>query len=156
MVVVIVHLIMGIVNRYYIMLSDNIVIPSECDHSTNYPVIDQKSSNTILAANVIPDDSLYDRKSLKVWIENPVGDHYLLTCKIKVSLPLKIPYQQIGNKIKITRWVRQYEKNSMHWCFMKKELQSNLDLWNQYLNKRSSLNINALVQSFNYYVNSAL
>lgn len=63
----------------YIIVSNNIIIPSKNT--------DNKNSNQLIA-----DQSIYEPKSFKTWMNHSemIDDHFLITCKFKLKCTLDI------------------------------------------------------------------
>ena len=139
-----------------IMLSDNIVIPSNCIDPVN--MRDIKASGNIPITDSIPSDSLYVHKSLTVWTDYKyrIGDHFLVTCKVVTDKPtLKIPFQKVGHNLDITRWVRRDRQNSKYWVRMQHELSKSLHNWDD-KSRTTEVDIDSLVANFNSHVNDGL
>ena len=139
----------------YIILSDNILLPSVATNDTDDVQNEHKSNNIMNETYSIPMDSLYERKSFKIRNDYRIGDHYLLTCNIQLSTPVAVPYQSISLKHNIPHWIRHYDKKSEYWTPMKEELQKYLCIWDQQVNVMAH-DTNNLVNSFSNYINTAL
>ena len=106
----------------YIILSDNIVFPGFgiLDHND----LDTKSA-PVNIINHIPENSLYIPNSCTVWSDYKyrIGDHFLLSCKLLISKPfMKVPAQEVGEKLDIIKWVRRDKGDVNYWNPMQREL----------------------------------
>jgi hypothetical protein len=141
----------------YIILSDNIVMPSNSILSPNLKMEDKSCPVNI--SNSIPVDSLYVPNSCTIWNDYMyrIGDHFLLSCKLVIPKSLaKIPFQQVGQKLDIIRWVRKDKGNPEFWVPMQHQLAHFLQLWDLDRNSVNTGNVDSLVSNFIQHVNNAL
>ena len=139
----------------YIILSDNILLPGCGTSNHNVP---DAVSNPVNIIHSIPENSFYIPNSCTVWSDYPyrIGDHFLLSCKLAISKPMKVPLQDIGEKLDIIKWVRRDHGNADFWTPMQSELAISLAEWNSTVNDFFPDSADSLVSGFNTYVNSAL
>ena len=69
---------------------------------------------------------------------------------------MKVPLQDMGEKVDIIKWVRRDHGDPNYWTPMQRELAISLAKWNSYANNSLSHDVDSLVSSFNSFVNNAL
>jgi hypothetical protein len=142
----------------YIAVSDDVVLPGiqVLDNLDNF------NSSKISCSTQIPENSLYYKKSFKVWLEHEyeIGDHFLVTCQLKVSYCTLEPVEQknanIGQKLDILKWKRNDHGNPDFWIKMKSQLEHYLSEWDFQLLTQPFISVDSMTKDFNYFINLAL
>ena len=137
----------------YIMLSSNLLFSDASADSKSF-------------SGLISDDSIYLKKSFKVWNEDChlIDDHFLLTCKLKLKSKLdsspmltsSSSGQNLGHPLEIMKWNRRDRGDPNFWIPMQNELEKSLFSWDFSYSANQSLSTDKFVDIFNQHVNSAL